>query len=140
MLERYKCIKPDLSFLPKVLILWSMSAIVLLLVCSAAVSRIRTDSSVLGYISSAISFASAALASAYAAGNSKYGAIIVGLCSALVLIIVLLTAGMIISGRDLDAAAIISVVSFTVSGSIFGSVFLKPGNRKSKFTKAKKRR
>ena len=99
------------------------------------------NSSAMGYASSIISFLAAVCAGAASARHNNAGGIASGLVSAVVLIVLLLTIGFLVTGSNMEAAAIISVVSFSISGCTFGAVFLgKKSSTKRKVKSLKLKR
>ena len=85
----------------------------------------------LAYTSSVLSFLTALLAGAKAMRIRKRNALGTALVSGVCIIIVALTLGFIIAGNKLDAAGILSVVTFSLSGELMGAVFF-PGQKKQR--------
>ena len=83
----------------------------------------------LGYASSLISFLSAVGAGAAAAMHQKEGRIIKGILSALCLSALLLLTGFLVKGK-LNGSAVLSVLSFTLTGSLLGAML--PGKKKKR--------
>lgn len=131
----------DLRFLPKALLGWVISAAVLLLLAAGIISKSTFSSASLGYVSSALSFLTALTAGAVAGRTRKGGALYAGLLTAAVLVICLLTAGFLAKGQDMEPSGILSVVSFSFAGCLFGSVFFsgkKNSGKKTRFRPAKR--
>lgn len=123
MLGRKNIGAASLRLLLSALLVWLYWAAGLLLFSTLILSRVRTGSAMLGYISSAISFLCAAAAGAYASKrreskNLTQTAILSG-----VLTLLLLTIGFLVRGRNMNASGILSVVSFTLTGCLIGGLF-----------------
>lgn len=123
--------KMDMRFLLYGGIAWGISAVVLLPLASFICLKAGVGEGSMGYISSALSFVIAAIAGAAAARKSGAG-IFAGALTAVVIIILLLTAGFIIKGAELSSGGVLSVVSFTLAGCVFGAFFLSGGKDKSR--------
>ncbi len=126
----------DLKFLFRGIVVWSISALVLLLILSAVVSKCSISSSSIGYISSALSFATAFLAGTLALKGNNNGLLVKGFILSAALTILLLTVGFIIKGDCMKPSGILSVVSFTLSGCLLGCVmssFFKGNSSGRKF-------
>ena len=127
----------DLSFLPRAAAAWAVCAAALLL-CGAVLYASDTASlSSLGYASSLISFLAAVGAGVASATAQKEGRIPKGLLSALCLCVLLLLTGFLIKGR-LEKSAVLSVLSFTLTGCLLGSL-LPIGKKKRTRYKAKRK-
>lgn len=124
----------DMRFLLRAVLAWLLSAAALLLLASLIVSKSSLGEGVMGYVSSAISFLAACFAGSAAARRGSRGGLYVGLVSAAALTVALLTVGFIIEGTGIQASAVLSVVSFTFSGCLVGSVFLRGRRTKSRKT------
>ena len=111
-------------FLLKAFKMWCITAALLLLLSSFIVAVYAVGSDKLAYISSAVSFVSAAFAGKSAAVHRKGGTVASGLASACFIVLVLLSIGFLFDSRAVSVSGIISVVSFTFSGCLFGSVIL----------------
>ena len=120
----------SLRVLLRAISVWCVFALALLILSSAILSRIGTGSDSLGYVSSCISFLCAAAAGSAAAGKGDR-LFVSGLLTAGVLLILLLTVGFLIRGREMDPSGVMSVVTFTVAGVFFGSVFLRKRQKRS---------
>lgn len=123
--------KWDPRFLLKAAVAWAVAALVLLLAASLLVSKSGMGEGSVGYVSSAISFLSA-LAAGAAAAQGRHGGFAAGLMAAAALTLVLLTVGFIIEGPAIEASGILSVVTFSFSGALAGSVFLSGRGRTKK--------
>lgn len=123
--------KMDMRFLLYGGIAWGISAVVLLPLASFICLKAGVSEGSMGYISSALSFVIAAIAGAAAARKSG-GGIFAGALTAVVIIILLLTAGFIIKGAELSSGGVLSVVSFTLAGCVFGAFFLSGRKDKSR--------
>lgn len=116
----------------RVLLTWLVTAVVLLLLFSLIVSRFATSSRVLAYFNSALSFLTAAAAGAAASKGRSQGRVLVGLLTGVLLTAILCITGLMIRRGMLSSDGIISLVSFTMAGALFGSVFLAPKDRKAR--------
>lgn len=116
--------KADVMFIANAAKAWTLTAVPLLLICAFIVSTYSVGSDKLAYISSAISFISAAFAGKSAAANRKGGTFASGLTTACFVVVLLLSMGFAIDSKAISVSGIISVVSFTFSGCLFGSVVL----------------
>lgn len=123
--------KTDMRFLLYGGFAWGIGAAVLLPIASFICLKAGVSDGAMGYISSALSFVIAAIAGAVAARKSG-GAILAGALTAVVIIILLLTVGFIVKGADLSSGGVLSVVSFTLTGCVFGAFFFSGKERSSK--------
>ena len=113
------------------MLVWAVSALVLLSVTALALTKLSAGEGAIGYISSALSFLTAVCAGA-SVGRRSSGAIYPALLTAAVLTTALLTIGFIVEGASIQAAGVLSVVSFTFTGCAFGAV-LFGGRRRKKY-------
>lgn len=126
----------DLRFLPKALLGWLVSAAFLLLLAAGIISKSKISSSSLGYVSSALSFLTALTAGTIAGRERKGGSLYAGFLTAAVLVVCLLTAGFLAKGQNMEPSGILSVVSFSFAGCLFGCVFFsgrKKTGKKNRF-------
>ena len=134
----------DIRFLPDAILMWFISALILLPIAALTAQLTQCSEAGLAYISSAASFFTALAAGAKAIRTRKKSAVITAIISALSIIIIALTLGFVIAGDKLQADGILSLVTFTFSGALVGSVFFagnkrnvkrragpKPGRRKN---------
>ncbi len=121
----------ELKFILRGFIVWALSAIILLLVAAIIISKSSVSSGSIGYVSSAMSFTAAFLAGILSSKGSKSGLIVKGLILSAALTIVLLTLGYLIGGDGMKSSGILSVVSFTFSGCLLGSVMSSFGKSNS---------
>lgn len=119
----------DPGFLLRACVAWLVAAPLLLVILAAVLSHSGCGAEWIGYSSSAISFLSAAAAGAVAARASRAGKLYSALVCSGVLTVLLLTVGYIVSEKGLEPSGILSVVSFTLTGCLFGAVFFA-GNGK----------
>ena len=112
------------------LAVWAVSALVLLCIACLILSKVSLGEAAMGYVSSALSFSSAAFAGAVLGRGRAGGVVYPAMLTAAVLVTVLLTVGFIIEGADLQSSGVLSVVSFTFTGCLFGAV--AAGGKKSK--------
>ena len=85
----------------------------------------------LGIMSSAVSFSAAFAAGFIATRSCTASRLFISLTTATALIIFLLTVGFLIKGEEMNASAILSIVSFTYVGVLSGSI-LPPRKRNGK--------
>ena len=114
---------PDARFLLTAVTTWFAASLLCVLLCALIVQLSNAAAGTVGYISSALSFATAAAAGARAARVRGRGAVYTGLTSGVVIITLALTFGFIIAGQEIAADGVLSVVTFTLSGALVGSVF-----------------
>lgn len=122
----------DIRFLPDAILMWFLSSIVLLPLATAAAEISKCGEIGLAYISSALSFLTALAAGAKAMKTRKKNAVVTAFISSLLIIIIALTLGFVIAGERLQADGILSLVTFTFSGALVGSVFFSAGSVKQK--------
>lgn len=127
----------DFRFLLRAVLAWLLCAALLLLCAAVFYAADGASLSTMGYAGSAISFLAALAAGAGAAGKEKDRRFFAALLSALLLCAVLLLTGYLIAGR-LDRSAVLSVVSFTLSGGFAGALF--PGDRRRRRGREKAKR
>lgn len=130
--------KMDMRFLLSGCLAWGISAAVLLPIASFICLKAGVSEGAMGYISSALSFVIAAVAGA--AASRKSGGILAGALTAVVVIILLLTVGFIVKGADLSSGGVLSVVSFTLTGCVFGAFFFSGKKDKGKKSRVDPRR
>lgn len=127
--------KTDMRFILYGALAWGISAVVLLPLAALICYKAGVSEGAIGYISSALSFATAVAAGAVAARKSG-GGILAGALTAVIIIIMLLTVGFIVKGAELSSGGVLSVVSFTLAGCVFGAFFFsgkKERAKKSRF-------
>lgn len=122
--------KWNLRFLLRALVAWAVSALLLLLIASLIVSKSSIGAGELGYVSSGISFLAAVFAGIFAGRAIKGSGLYTGLLTAALLSVVLLTVGFLIEGPALESSGVLSIVTFSFSGCLVGSVFF--GSRKGR--------
>lgn len=114
--------KLELLFLLKATVIWFLGAVLLLLLSSAVISGLNLSSSSVAYFSSAISFLSAFFAAFFASAGRQSGRIKYALLTGLMLTVLLLMLGFLVAGKDLSADGVLSVISFTMAGTLAGGV------------------
>lgn len=121
---------PDVRFVLNAVVVWCVLA--LLLVAAASLVATVSDISLntIAYISSALSFISALVAGMRAMRERGKGAIITGAVVGVTITLLALTLGFIIDAAKIQADGILSVVTFTITGAIAGSVFCPQKKRK----------
>lgn len=122
----------DIRFLPDALIMWFFSALIFLPLAAMTAEITKCGEAGLAYLSSALSFLTALAAGAKAIRIRGKNALVTAGVSALSIIIVALTLGFLIAGDKLQADGILSLVTFTFSGALVGSVFFSGGRGKKK--------
>ena len=127
----------DLSFLARAFAAWAVCAAALLLCGTVLYASDGAALSSLGYASSLISFLSAVGAGAAAASSLKERKLLRGLLSALCLSAALFLTGFLIKGK-LDGSAVLSMLSFSMTGCVLGSM-LPLKTRKSARFRGRKR-
>lgn len=122
----------DIRFLPDAVLMWFVSALILLPLAALTAELTKCSEAGLAYISSAASFFTALAAGAKAIRTRRKSAVITAIISALTIIIIALTLGFAVAGEKLQADGILSLVTFTFSGALVGSVFFSGNNKKTK--------
>ena len=122
---------PDGRFLPAAGCAWLAGAGLLLPVAALAANVFKLGELGLGYLSSAVSFLAAAIAGVSAIRRHPAAKLPISLLTATVLVIALLTVGFLIKGEEMNSSAILSIVSFTYAGVIFGA-FIQPGRKRTR--------
>jgi putative membrane protein (TIGR04086 family) len=129
----------SLRLLLRALAAWCLCALLLLPILSFYLARSGTSSRVIGYLSSAVSFVCAA-AAGYAGAEVKNGrALLQGLLIGVFLLILLLSVGFLVSGKGQDSSGVLSVVCFTLSGCVVGSVRKNLRGRKARKVVSRRR-
>ncbi len=132
-LSNEKQILPDAGFLVRAMAAWCMCALMMLCLTALFAATTGMGEQVLGYLSSVNSFICAAAAGAAAVSRSRMPRFFTALLTGTALVILLLTAGFLIRGEEMDPSSILSVVSFSYAGVLTGSVFgLKPGKQRGR--------
>ena len=138
MLSGFKRSMPGGTFLLSAATGWLFSACTLLALFAFAANRIGIGERGLAYGSSLISFLSAVAAGLTATAKDRSVRLIGAFVAASALVILLLTLGFLIEGKEMNPSAIISVVSFTYAGMLLG-VFLLPERRSNTGKRRSKR-
>lgn len=123
---------------------WLLAAAILLPVFSFASSRLAASSRTVSIIGSLISFLSAAFAGAVSVRGADSRRLLRGILMGCLLGALLAAAGFLIGGRVFHPDGLIGMLSFTLSGAVFGSVFFSgeagKKRRNPRFHRPKKRR
>ena len=119
----------DIRFLLSSMLFWFISSMILLPLAALGAHVFECGENALAYLSSSLSFLTSLLAGSKAMHIRKRNAIGTAFVTGVCIIILALTLGFIVAGEKLDAAGILSVVTFTISGSLMGAVFF-PGSKK----------
>lgn len=130
----------DVRFLVRAILAWAASAAILTPLAALILSKSGAGEGTIGYVSSALSFLTACFAGSFAMRHRHAGGLYTGLVTAAVLTVLLLTAGFIAVGADIESSAVLSVVTFTFSGCLVGSVILHVSGKKNKKTALSPRR
>lgn len=123
----------DPAFLLSSAFVWLISASILLIISAVILCEIGCTEQSLGYVSSFISFGSALAAGAAAARRRKKKNLYTALLTAAALVIALLTVGFLIDGIEIEASAIMSVVSFTFAGCVVGVISFSSGVKRKQY-------
>ena len=115
---------PEARFVLTALLTWLAAALICALAGAFAISAAEVSARTVGYISSALSFAAALAAGARAMRERRKNAAITGIISGVAITTLALTLGFITAGEKISADGVLSVVTFTLSGALSGSVFL----------------
>ena len=107
---------------------WLLSACVLLFAATLAANLTGMGEQGMGILSSVLSFL-CAVASGWAAAKKQHAnRLLTALITAAMLVVLLLTVGFLIRGTELNPSSILSLVSFTYAGVLFGALILyRPG-------------
>lgn len=121
------------AFLLSAAAAWLMCAIAALAAASLIANAAAMGEQGLGWLSSAISFLCAAFAGAAAARKKRSKNLATALLTSTALVILLLTVGFLIKGQEMSPSSILSLVSFTYAGVLFGLYILwHPGRENRK--------
>lgn len=125
----------SLRILFRVLLIYVFSAFLLLSLTSFFLARSDAGSNVLGYVSSAVSFLASFLSTQFLLRYQKSRSILSAMLFGLLLVIILLTIGFLAGEHSLDASGVLSVASFTLTGTMLGGILplkLLPRRQRSK--------
>ncbi len=103
---------------------WFFSACVLLAAATLAANLTGMGEQGMGILSSGLSFLCASAAGWTAARKQRTTTLLTALVTASLLVILLLTVGFLIRGNHLNPSSILSLVSFTYAGVLFGALIL----------------
>jgi len=109
-----------------VLLTWLLAALTLLLLVSLAFIRFPASARLLAWAEAAVCFLAAA-AAGRVAGQGSEKRLLRGLAVGLALCLVLPGLGFLIDADRLNRDALLSTVSFSLSGALFGAVVLSGG-------------
>ena len=113
------------------LLAWIAATTVLLIIASLLIAKEKIPYPAVGYLCSLLSFLAAVFAGAHVERAGRGGLLSATILAGF-LVIVLLTFGYMVGGKEMAPSGIISVVSFTISGCLLGSVLLGRGKGKGK--------
>ena len=122
--------RPDLRFLAKAWITWLLSAGFFLLAFALIICYTSCSSRHVAYLCSLISFLASVVSGLTAARMSRFPAFLTALICAVSTLILLLLIGTLLDRRSLDPSSVLSLVSFTLTGYLAGSVFSERIRRK----------
>lgn len=128
---------PNARYLVKAAAAWLLAAVVLSLAAALIITLVDIHEDAMGYISSALSFAAAFFAGIQAMRERSRGALVCGLVVGAALITLSLTLGFIVGEGRLEPDGVLSVVTFTLSGTVAGSL-LAPAGKGKRPAKAKR--
>ena len=112
---------------------WLLCACVLLTAATLAANLTGMGEQGMGILSSVLSFLCAAAAGWTAAKKQRKNRLLTALITAVMLIVLLLTVGFLIRGTELNSSSILSLVSFTFAGVLFGAMIpTSPGKNTKK--------
>ena len=122
--------KGSLRLFLRAMLFWIASAVTLAFLTACVIRAHGVSSAAFAYVSSAMSFLCAMLAGAVGSGGEKR--MVSGLLCGAGLSLVLLTAGFLIAGKNMDPSGILSVLSFTVAGCLTGAILFGGRKRETK--------
>ncbi len=129
----------NLRSLLRALLVWSVSALLLLILSAAILSSINSGSRILAYLSSAISLLSSFAATISAVKSGGKNRMLTAVICATFISLVLLLLGFVISRSGLSPDGILSVVMFTFSGALLGGFAAPIGVKKVRKNVKRKR-
>ena len=129
-----KEVRPDLMLLPKGLAVWSVCALLLLLLSSLVITAADLKASSFSAFNSAVSFFSAAAVGTSVGKTRRSSRWRIGLIGGAALSIFLLSIGFLVSARSMTVEGILSVTFANVLGCLLGAIFASRG----KMTKKRK--
>lgn len=106
------------------IIAWLLSAAIFLVLATFAANLAGMGEQGMGILSSLLSFLCAAAAGWAAAKRQRKSGLLTVLFISAALIVLLLTVGFLTGGKELNPSPILSLVSFTFSGVLFGAMVL----------------
>ena len=112
-------------------LIWLASAGLMILLFSFLFVRTSASETTFAYFSSALTFLSACAAGSYLGSIPKGRLLLNTLLFIAVLIPALLLIGFFVDNDRIDGSAVLSMVSFTIAGSLFGAVFLTGHKKRS---------
>jgi hypothetical protein len=115
---------PSVTVLVGAVAAWLLCAGLLLTAGTILANTAGMGEQGLGFLSSGISFLCAAAAGIAAARRSEKRNLISALLIASALIMVLLTIGFLLHGRELDPSSVLSLASFSYAGVLLGYLIL----------------
>ncbi len=121
---------------------WLITAIILLFLFSFIISKTAFSQHAMGYAASALSFGAACAAGAKASKGQTAAPLVSGLLCAAGLLIPLLLCGLLIDYTKLSSDSVLSLVSLSFAGAVFGSVFFgghlrRKSSKRSSFSRKK---
>ena len=115
---------------------WLLSAGILLVLATLAANLAGMGEQGMGILSSLLNFLCAAAAGWAAAKRQRKSGLLTVLLISAALVVLLLTVGFLIGGKELNPSPILSLVSFTFAGVLFGAMVLyRPQSASRKTTR-----
>ena len=103
---------------------WLLSAFVLLTASALTANLTGMGEQGIGILSSALSFLCAAASGWAAAKKQRTNRLLTALITSTMLVVLLLTVGFMIQETELNPSSILSLVSFTYAGVLFGALIM----------------
>ena len=115
--------RPSLLFLFKAWAAWLFSAVFFLLVFGLLIEYSSCSSTHMAYLCSLLSFLASVSAGLIAVRSSRLSYFVTGVACALSTLALLLLVGLLFDRKSFDSGAVLSLVSFTLSGYLVGAFF-----------------
>ena len=118
---------------------WLLASAVLVPSIGFAASNFADSARTVSLLGDLISFLSAAFSGAAVARSSDSGRLLPGILIGCLLALILALTGFLIGGRVFRPDGVLSMLSFTLSGAVFGSVFFGKSTSVSKMKRRRSR-
>ena len=125
------------AFLLSASFAWLISSTILLVIGAIILKESYANERVMAYVSSSISFLSAMTAGSVAKQKGRAGGFYIAMLTATFLVVALLTIGFLIDGSRIEPSSVMSVISFTFSGCLVGTIFNHKSENKKKQYRAR---